>query len=279
VRGLSFVSPWTFFEGEQTMRRFLFALALSVAFLLPLGARADVSYSYVTDQTVYNEAPGTIFTVSLYLQETLTNNSNSIIAGDGGLASAAASITRAAGENGSAFYLPGGNYQSTTVNTAGFGTGSFRFGADSGAQTASYAQFGVTTANGVGSTSSINPVPDANGRILIGTVQITATSGTTLFNIGTYPSSGNTVTAGLGPLTADQGGFGFIDLDSTNNAAGLSDPVSYTGASAFNDSFTVVVQSAGVPEPGSMILCGLFATGMVGGYIRRRRMAAKAEAA
>src|SRR4051812_30426727 len=49
------------------------------------GANAAVSYSYVTDQSGYGGAPGQTVTVKLYLLETLTGGSTSVINADGGL--------------------------------------------------------------------------------------------------------------------------------------------------------------------------------------------------
>jgi len=249
-------------------------MALATLAIAPTAGRADVAYSYVTDQSAYNlSAPGTI-TVDLYLQEKLTGTSTSLIAADGGMSSAAASISRAAGQNGASFVTTGTGttpaFGSTTVNTAGFAGGgatAVRYGADNnttnpGAQTASQATFGVLNQLGVGSgPTNINP--DSTGRILIGTVQIAATSGTTKFNLSNYPpsgtSSGNTITTGSG-IGA---GVGFLDLDYSNNLyPGNTQPFSpnYTGTLANSTFFTVTVTTA-VPEPSSILLCGLVVCG------------------
>src|SRR4051812_16238020 len=66
------------------MRRFLFAAACWATVGL-VGARADVSYRYITDQASYTGAAGTIVPVKLILQETVTGTSTSKVFADGGI--------------------------------------------------------------------------------------------------------------------------------------------------------------------------------------------------
>src|SRR3954463_12019911 len=75
-------------------------------------ARADVSYSYVSDQPFYILPAGQPATVKLYLLETLTGGSTSLIDADGGMFGAGLKVMRV---NGSAVFGP------VTLNTADFG--------------------------------------------------------------------------------------------------------------------------------------------------------------
>ena len=69
------------------MRKLLFATAVTLALFSLSSARADVSFQYVTDATSYTTTAGSNVSVNVYLQETDTNGSSSILAAQGGLLS------------------------------------------------------------------------------------------------------------------------------------------------------------------------------------------------
>ena len=249
------------------MRRFLFLIALALAVSAPATARASITYQYVSDQTSYNVNVGSTITVNLYIQETLTGGSTSLIVQDGGMFAAAIGVNRSTG-------TAAANITAIKENTgAPWTSGSFAFGADN--FTAGTAQLGVQSPGFLGTASNINP--DSTGKILIGTLTITgAAAGTNTFNLTQYNTGGgNTVTAGASNPTSGSA----FDLDFTNNnspATGGQPPATYSGANDNPFSFTVVV--AAVPEPSSMVLCGLAVVG--GAYsVYRRRKAQSASAA
>lgn len=270
------------------MRRFVLVTAFMLLAVIPGAAKASVTYSYIVGDTSADASNGINFsttsggtvTVNLYLHEALTGNSTSLIVGDNGMAAAGASITLASGNAAL-------QSSSSTVNLAGFGAGSFRYGNDGSVNgnpsgtpptpnNPNQTAFGVQTANGVGTASGVNP--DANGNILIGTVQILATSGVSTFTLAGYPppglTSGNTITTGTGSK-----GYGPLDLDFTNNSDVSPGSATYSGTRDNPTSFTVTVQTTSTPEPSSMLLCGLAASGMGFGAWRRRKAKLNAEAA
>ena len=251
------------------MRRFVFLIALALAVSAPATARASITYQYVSDQTSYNVNVGSTITVNLYIQETLTGGSTSLIVQDGGMFAAAIGVNRSTG-------TAAANITAIKENTgAPWTSGSFAFGADN--FTAGTAQLGVQSPGFLGTASNINP--DSTGKILIGTMTLTIAAnatGTTTFNLAQYNTGGgNTVTAGASNPTSGSA----FDLDFTNNnspATGGQPPATYSGANDNPFSFTVVV--AAVPEPSSMMLCGLAVVG--GAYsVYRRRKAQSASAA
>jgi hypothetical protein len=257
------------------MGRHVLPVALALSAWLATAAQASVTYSYVTDQSNYSVNAGGTVTISLFLQETLTNGSTSLIQGDGGLFSVAASIERANGQTGAGFVTTGssqGNqYGSTVANLAPFGGSAFRLGADSntsnpGAQTASQAAIGIVSGGNIGTATNVNP--DVNGRFLIGTVTISVSSGTTTFHVSNYPppgvSSGNTITSGVAA-------FGPLDLDYTNNSDVNPGSATYSGTLDNPFSFTVTA----VPEPSSLLLGGVVVCGGAYGVFRRYRGAGR----
>ena len=66
------------------MRKVLFSLACWLTLGLA-SSQASVDYRYIADQTSYAGLPGTLVTVNLYLQETVTGASTSLIFKEGGL--------------------------------------------------------------------------------------------------------------------------------------------------------------------------------------------------
>jgi hypothetical protein len=212
------------------------------------GHAAIQAYNYISDSTSYTTTPGVAITAHVYFEE---SGGTTLIAGDGGLATAGFSVTRGsiglpanpsvissiAGSvtsNGDSF--PGGRFK---VQSGG--SPSFMAGANSGI-------FGATT----------GPVP-AGGLIEIGSITITGgtIAGTTNFTLGNqkYPAS-----IGGFTQTLDTG----YDLDLSS-----IDPVPYIGAggAAGAESFSVIV----VPEPTSPVFFAVGASALLMRMRRNRR--------
>src|SRR5262245_43139628 len=99
------------------MRKVLFALACW-ATLSQAGARADVSYRYITDKTSYTGNVGDKVAVQLLLQETVTGTSTSLIFKDGGLFGAGVMLNSPGGAifgsgTATADFKIGGNVQAS----------------------------------------------------------------------------------------------------------------------------------------------------------------------
>jgi len=235
------------------MRRFLFAAACWATVGL-VGARADVSYRYITDQTSYTGAVGAKVPVQILLQETVTGTSTSKIFADGGLFGAGVIVNS-----------PGGAIfgQSATqndfkispnilLNPAGFGVGSPPAATQLDQSPAKATQSGLIVNADIGQ----GPIPKTGGvgvnTYLLGTVNVVVGAAPTSLTLTRYTGSSNTIT-----MTG-------TDLDFGTQAAS-----GYTGTkdNPLGDfSFTV---GQVIPEPSSMALCGLVACGM--SYARYRR--------
>lgn len=227
-------------------------------------ARAGVSYSYQTDSLTYSGAVGSTVTVNIYLVETLTNGSSSIITQKGGIFSAGAGV----------------NQVNTTTATgdATIGSNAFTFAtAFSGPQAAYYNQGNNQNVEFIenrptGSTSG--PTPDSSGKVLLGSLAITVGSNATQYILTSlYNDTINGSNSQLGQTDGNTftvpGSDGGYDLDSTSNSS------LYTGADAA-PGFVFTISPAAVPEPSSMLLCGLAAAGMgYFGYRRRNKVQAE----
>jgi len=250
------------------MRRFLFAAACWATVGL-VGARADVSYRYITDQASYTGAAGTIVPVKLILQETVTGTSTSKVFADGGIFGAGVILN----SPGGAIY---GGFDSNNqpindlrisgnalLNPAGFGVQATPGGPISTTVTdnATAGTFGPSSAlhSGLIINADIGqgPIPKTGGAgtntYLLGTVNVKIGTGNQTLTVTPYSGSNNTITM-LG-----------TDLDfGTQQANG------YTGASnPIGGLFSFTIGQA-IPEPSSMALCGLIACGMgYAGYRRR----------
>ena len=225
-------------------------------------AGASVIYSYVTDASSYTGASaGSIVPVNIYLQETLTGSSTSYVSANGGMTGAGA----------------GFNVTGTTGGTAAqFAAGSFTFAPSfGGPQTADYNQ---GSGNNLEFSEGIVPgaatvMPGANGRILLGTLNVTAGSGKTSYILTSlnndtinssaqFPngnsllgqSNGNTTTQNPPPFGSD------LDLSPSSGA--------YTGANASPGDVITVSGGSTVPEPASLAVFGVGAMGLLA---RRRR--------
>jgi hypothetical protein len=228
-------------------------------------------YSYVTDATSYSGAAGSTVTINVYLSEQLTGQSTSLIAQQHGLFSAGAAINVKSATGGSAAQVVNSGFTFNGATEPNGFTGPtiavYNQGSGAAANNLEFLEAISTTAanNGQGMTAN------TNGLYFLGSQKITVGSGittytlTSLFNDTINGSNsqlgqenGNTVTV-PGPLN---GGF---DLDVTRTTA----PV-YTGANAAA-AYTFTVGPATVPEPGSLALSALGASGLVVGAWRRWR--------
>jgi hypothetical protein len=216
------------------MQRKTMAVGVLSVLSLAATAKSDVAYHYVTDQNAYSVAPGGSVSVPVYLFESLTPGSASVVAGDQGLEGAGAMISRTGA-------VPSDPAKPTdfTYNTADFG-GLTAFTVNPAGSSASFVE-------AVDNSAPAGPsgVAVAGGNLeFLGAFTISAGSQllpdqVTQFSLGKRVGVGNTITYG-----------NFYDLDQTSVSP------AYTGVGATQTTFTVTVSSDSAPEPSSL---GLFA--------------------
>ena len=264
------------------MRRVLFAVAVCCG-IAGGSARADVSYQYVAGQSSYTVSQNATISVPIYLQETITpgmttstDYNQSIINLDGGLVGAGVFVNSTGGAGNATISSVAANVGAgANKTTANFDTNeNTKNNANQAAilvgNTGSQNTFGNTAPGVVSSTTTY--------QVLIGTLTINGSAqGTTTYSLSTYaktPTSlggngadGQTVTAGTN--------FGVpVQLDLTNNPTFGGPPPSYIGtedpANTVSAAFTVTVSA--VPEPSSMLLCGLMVPAVgFGAWVRWRK--------
>jgi hypothetical protein len=240
------------------MRRILALTLVSVA-AFAVSARADITYQYVTDQSAYTAAAGTNVVVSVFLQETVTGTNTSLLASEGGLFGFGALVTRTSGTA----TLPTNGF---VVNNAAPPNG-FSGNQSPEPNPPTATQVGAIGNVGNSTTGVTGTVTGNVTKILLGTVNITATATESDFKVGVNTfAPGNTIT-----------NTNAFDLDQTNN--GTVGGATYKGA-ADTGAFVFTINAAAVPEPSSMLLCGLIACGgAFGAYRRRKAQKAAATAA
>lgn len=258
------------------MRRQVFKLALLMVIAWSVGtARGSVTYTYETDQSSYTAAGGTA-TVNIYLQETLTSGSTSLINSDSGVGAAGFSVNVVSGP---------GQVTGVTLNTSavgvngGFGVNGTIVNNSNSSIVNDQTWFNGATGQGMESvavaTNPASTVSAGNNRILLGTVTISGVTSTTTLNIA---SLGNGVVASgslaqrFGDSTVSNGTAFALDHD--NNDTGP--PPTYFGAGDVSNQFTI--NPSPVPEPSSVVLTSL-AGAMFGfaAWRRRRKVDAPVE--
>ena len=221
-----------------------FAFLLGSASVATRSSSAAVIYSYVTGQSNYIATPGQVLTVPIYLQESLSAGSASIIAANGGLLGGGFSVSDPTiVQNGStltslagyAANFPGGGFGASPSDSATFLAGD--------------------------NTTSLNatsgPTPDANGLIELGVLSLTAGAAGTSTNFllanYAYPSAADGYTDTFEP--AATGGYN-LDATSTSPA--------FIGASTDPTTFTITVPGITpvTPEPAACAI-GLVGAGMM----------------
>ncbi len=249
------------------MRSLAFGAALLAAWASTAAARADLTYQYFTEASSYTAVTGAPLTVNLYLRETATNGSASLILGNGGLAGAGVYVTQSGVVPANATTISAVNDQTGTGGNFAGGFASAKFDATRARllETTSFSAAGgpLGTAVTVGDTTTRS--------VFLGSLTLTAGAQdtTTTFTVQTYRNAPTGTFGGNGvnsnTLTFNNPPF---DLDVTNNAELGSPSAVYTGANdlPFN-TFTVVA----VPEPGSTALALLAAAAAGAGVWRRRK--------
>lgn len=190
---------------------------------------ADVQYQYVTDASSYTVDVNTSLAAQVFLQETVTDGSNSILVSEDGLFGAGLSVSRSSS-------LP----TSPASITGVLGNSSF-----DGDQIPNFTSSNATLLEviSVSAANGVQPVDMGSGirRILLGSVTIAAGSApgeTTSFTLAKYNDlNTNTIT-----------NSNLYDLDVTQTST-----PAYSGA----NSSTFAVTTTAIPEPSTALALGL----------------------
>jgi hypothetical protein len=248
------------------MRLLTSILAILAVAALATPAGAGVSYNYVTSAPTYSASSGTEV-VSVYLQETLTGASTSVINASQGLFSAAVSLNVTSGP---------GTITNVSLNTASVANGGF---STSGAQQLTYMspdakvgqlleQAASTGPSGAGPLAS-SLLGNSSSQVLLGTFTISNVTGATQLGLFSFASAPTTDLDYQNSLAFNDGDGNTLTYRPLLNLDGPSvGSPAYTGASANSYSFSVT--PASVPEPSSVILTGLVFAGVAFGAYRRR---------
>jgi hypothetical protein len=261
--------PFLAARANVTIRRLIPLFVLACCLGSADCARAGVSYTYASDQINYSAASGTTVTVFIYLNENLTGASTSIEAANSGLQSAGWYVVRTGGDSSGVITSVAANKNPNDPGNPGQPNDGF----DGGGGVNVNPQV-ATDGSAARLRESTNDLPGPVGattyfgtQLLLGTVTIKAGAlGTsTTFTLQTYKNAptgpfggsgtdGNTVD--YGPNDYDVSGF-----DSATSQ-------SYTGANDLSShTFTVTA----VPEPGSLLFCGLTVCGGACAAYRRHK--------
>ena len=264
------------------MRRF--AIALTVLLAACAGpAQASISYQYVTDigasgSTYNTTAANTSVTINVFLQETLTGGSQSLINGDGGLYGGGFYVVRSSstGSANDAVMKVSSLTFNQTDPTSGTPPG-FKGGNTSYTPNNTTQQGGIVNiGNGTIAPNTSN-ISNINGTQLLNTVTNSIWLGSFTILSGQLGSDTKFTLESYNNFSGIFAGYTItnntlFDLDSTNNASG-GGGATYTGAS--QNPFTFFVAST--PEPSSILLCSVAVCG--GAFAAYRRRKAKQAAA
>jgi MYXO-CTERM domain-containing protein len=234
--------------------------------LLAGPARATITYEYVTDQASYTGNVGDTVKAKVYLQETISGSSSSLINAENGMYS-----------GGFYVFSPTNSSATITAVTTNSATDSSGFNGLSNTKfNATQARLTEDNFNVPFSGNGTQGVTNGNiTTVFLGTVSITVGSASTTYTLESYryaPKSfggsgvdGNTLT------WANQ-----YDLDPTNKGSNGAPPA-FTGANDYNETgspfaaYTFTVSTSATPEPGSLVLGVVAASGLAVGAWRRRR--------
>jgi hypothetical protein len=150
-------------------------LGLFAVVVMAAPAQAAITYQYVAGQATYAASPGQAVSVPIYLRETVTGASTSLIFSENGMFGAGFSV----GQIGTpVLYTLAAN----TAEFSGPSTVNASSLTESIAPTATAGVFGATSPGGI-------------RDVLLGHVNLTAGSGSTTFNVARYDHlGGNTLT-------------------------------------------------------------------------------------
>jgi hypothetical protein len=191
-------------------------------------ANASIIYSLVTDQTTYTAAANASVTVNVYLKETLSGTSTSLITADGGLFGGGFEVTAVSGSD---------TLTGSSADTALFGGPVTYKSSNSTTQQA--------VIEGV-SNSATAGVPVTNGEILLGTVTVKAgASGNTTYAVTSY--NGPTSTQVNTTFTTG------YNLDKNHTGNGTTGNATFTGIDTSNPSLTAVDFTVSTPAAGPTV--------------------------
>lgn len=222
----------TMISHDQMLLRHRFAVGVLVFLFCASAircARASVTYQYVAGATSYNATEGSTISVPIYLQESLTAGSTSLITAGNGLFCGGYALTLQSGSSAGIGSLAGA--------TASFPGGYFVL--DSSTAGSTSFQRGDNIADNL---TGPGVEPGSNGLILLGMAYIEASStsaGVATFSVGAYNPGVGGYTQTFSAPSAPY----YYDLDLTNNGTPSGPPV-YNAAGS--SSFEV---STVVPEP------------------------------
>ncbi len=259
------------------MKRKLFILGSLACLGLASSTQAAIMYNYVAVPPAGGITNGATNVVSLYFQETLTNGSTSVInnADNGGLYAAGAAIVEQTGSTGVTVMSAAPNSQ---TEPAGFTGNNFYGypGAPSGPNASTIpvtglggAFFALITSNSaaafVGPTITSTAAGTTINKYLLGTVTL---------NVGTAPQATFLVESlhdapqGQGYLHAGVDG-NTIDVSQDDfDAGGVQGGSGVNVGTGADGNPTTFAITSPIPEPGSLMMCGLVASGLA---FRRRR--------
>lgn len=226
---------------------------LAMVLFVPSLARANVTFSYVTDSPTYT--PGATTQIGVYLQEFVPTGDVSLSQSVAGTYAYGIYATTTGGATISNYVS---NSAFNTNATTDYSTGGTQYD-----YTASQ-PFGTSSGQKLGTPTTV--AGGTTYSLLVGTLTIanaTAASTVTLQAFSAAPPEGPGSDS-----TFTLPSSGAYDLDAGGTQTSSAGTFTFNGAN--DESYTATF--AAVPEPGSMVLTGLFASLFgVGAFLRWRR--------
>jgi len=240
----------------------------------------------VTDFPAYGTTanPGDSLTVNLYLKETLTNGSVSLVFLDGGLFAGSLLVNRVSGDATLSDFIGGANgfiYPNEAPSPDGFG--GKRPPPSNASLTPKVADSSPSTPTTAGIVQNADVPPIGTTNKQLGPQVAAPGTASSLFLLGTLNVIAGTTqsTFSVKNYSDTLGGFSIsqlkTDFDSSGNGtAGQGNPLGYTYTGTRAAPLYTFTVGAAVPEPSSMALCGLIASGLsYAGYRRRKTSASE----